>query len=340
MEYDVAIIGAGPAGCAAAIHCCAQGLKTLIISSKKIPVGKEETVPSESIHPGVISLLEQLGAAHCIDTASRGTYRGIEANGERNAFGEDENGAWEGHHINREIFDAGLLETAIKKGVVLMEEKVVDIIMSTGQCATVVTKQGQRYSCKYIIDAGGTQSIAAKKAAFKKVFYSPPLFTWTGVSVGTLDRKSTGHFTQFIPHTKGWTWLAPESNGRCTWTRLETKGDELFTPPEALKDHDQTGRIKKTNRRWQVCRPVCTEQLILCGDAAGVIDPAAGQGILNALLSGVMAANAAHACISKPDFEAFYLAKYDDWFFTRYSENVEKLKSFYALHSIKIFDRE
>jgi flavin-dependent dehydrogenase len=340
MEYDVVIIGAGPAGCAAAIHCCAQGLKTLIISSKKISVEKEEIVPSESIHPGVASLLQQLDAAHCIDTASRGTYQGIEADGRRNAFGEDENGPWEGHHINRAMFDAGLLEIAVKKGAVLAEGTVADIIINTAQRATGITKQGQNFSCKYIIDAGGMQSIAAKKAGFKKVFYSPPLFTWTGVAIGDLDRRSAGNFTQFIPHKNGWTWLAPEPGGRYTWTRLETKGDALFTPPETLKNHEQIGNIKKTNRRWQVCRPVCTEQLILCGDAAGVIDPAAGQGILNALLSGIMAATAAYSCISKPDFEAFYLAKYDDWFFTRYVENVEKLKSFYELHSINIFDKK
>jgi len=338
MEYDVVIIGAGPAGCATAIHCRSQGLRTLIVSSKKTPVEKEAVLPSESIHPGVATLLQQLDASHCIGIASRGTYQGIESNGQRNAFGEDENGPWEGHHINRAMFDAGLLEVAKKKGTVWAEETVVDIITNVGQVATVITKQGQHFSCKYIIDAGGMQSIASKKAGFKKVFYSPPLFTWTGVAIGNLNRRSAGNFTQFIPHKNGWTWLAPESNGRCTWTRLETKGDQLFTPPEALKNHEQIGNIKKTNRRWQVSRPACKEQIILCGDAAGVIDPAAGQGILNALLSGIMAATAAYSCISKPDFEAFYLAKYDDWFFSRYSENVEKLKQFYNQHSIKIFE--
>lgn len=37
IEYDIAIIGAGPAGCAAARECCLRGLRVVIMEKKKIP---------------------------------------------------------------------------------------------------------------------------------------------------------------------------------------------------------------------------------------------------------------------------------------------------------------
>ena len=37
IECDVAIVGAGPAGCAAARECTRKGLKTVIVEKKRIP---------------------------------------------------------------------------------------------------------------------------------------------------------------------------------------------------------------------------------------------------------------------------------------------------------------
>jgi len=37
IECDVAIVGAGPAGCAAARECTRKGLTTVIVEKKKIP---------------------------------------------------------------------------------------------------------------------------------------------------------------------------------------------------------------------------------------------------------------------------------------------------------------
>ena len=85
-------------------------------------------------------------------------------------------------------------------------------------------------------------------------------------------------------------------------------------------------------------RPVCKEGILLCGDAAGIIDPAAGQGILNALVSATMVAKTIHECLTRPEFEALYLAKYDDWYISDYEAKVELLKHFYAEHGVGVFE--
>ncbi|MEO7308280.1 MAG: NAD(P)/FAD-dependent oxidoreductase [Ferruginibacter sp.] len=338
MHFDVIIIGSGPAGCAAAISCRQYGLRTLMITGRN--KNADEDGPSESIHPGVLSILTQLNAANCVAAASQGLYEGVCIHDQFNPLGEDEHGAWKGHHINRKIFDAAFLQVAVEQEVTVLEDEAVADIITTGdRISGIKTNSGSVFSCSYLIDASGHKRIAGKKLKFKESFYSPPLAVWTGVSKNIpassfLFEKSC---TRFIPHSKGWTWLAPESAGRCTWTRLELKGKQEFLPPQELNEYPAT-KIKTTNRRWRLFRPVCKEAVLLCGDAAGIIDPASGQGILNAIVSAGMAAKTVKACMDNPGFEAIYLAGYDEWFINDYEDKVNRLKHFYSLHEISIFE--
>ena len=343
MDFDVVIIGSGPAGCCAALTCIQKGLNVIIISGNKykpVSVG-HGLAPSESIHPGVVSLLAYLNAAHCIEAASRGIYEGIESGMYYNALGADENGPWQGHHINREAFDAALLQTAKERGVKLVEhDPVATLLCIENRITGVVTKAGKHLSGRFVIDASGHKRIAGKTLGFKETFYSPPLAVWTGLCAGvpveTIFPKQ--NYTRFIPHTHGWTWLAPEPGNYCSWTRMEVKGRQQFNPPSMLRDFQLASEIVKSNRRWRLFRPVCKEGLLLCGDAAGILDPAAGQGILNALVSSARAAHTIFACILNPEFEALYLAKYDDWFTTGYLEKVDLLKHFYKQHGVELSD--
>ncbi len=340
MQFDVIIIGSGPAGCAAAISCRQLQLNTLIIAGED-KIDATEYQPSESVHPGVLPLLSQLHAAHCINIASQGIYEGISVNDEYKALGEDENGPWQGHHINRKLFDAAFLQAAIEQGVTVIKDDAVKDIIVTGERITgIATNSGKNYNCKYLIDASGHKHAAGKQLKFKETFFSAPLAVWTGVTKNipadsSLFKKK---YTRFIPKQNGWTWLAPEPPDRCTWTRLEIKGKHEFLPPDELQPYSNEEKIKKTNRRWRVFRPVCKEGILLCGDAAGIIDPAAGQGILNAILAATMAAKTVKNCIANPDFEALYLAGYDEWFINNYEDKMNRLKHFYTLHGIALFD--
>jgi flavin-dependent dehydrogenase len=107
-------------------------------------------------------------------------------------------------------------------------------------------------------------------------------------------------------------------------------------PPEFLKKYSLFGAIKKANMRWRLFRPVCREGVILCGDAAGVLDPAAGQGILNSLCSGIKAAQGVIACLETPEYENIILAQYDDWFYEQYASKVESLSEYYRKHGIDV----
>ena len=59
-------------------------------------------------------------------------------------------------------------------------------------------------------------------------------------------------------------------------------------------------------------RKLSGDNYMLTGDAASLIDPLTGEGIANALLSGVVAAEKAAECLKKGDFSAQILRGYDE----------------------------
>ena len=298
--------------------------------------GTNRASPLESIHPGVSSLLKKIGAAGTELAATRALYTGIYAGGNYTPLGEDENGPWEGMHINRKVFDAQIVSAIENAGVVVQFNSVVDSLLLEGNRVVGIKTASGEIQASYIVDASGKKGFAGKQLNFKRRFFSPLLHCWTGISEykGTfpLDTQAA----HFIPCVDGWTWLAPQPPGHCAWTRLSLKGEKSLLPPDELKDATTIGKIQFANMRWRMFRPVCTEGILLCGDAAGILDPAAGQGIFNALWSGIEAANTVVRCLQQPGYEAVHLANYDDWFVQQFDMKVEKLKAYYEEHGIKV----
>jgi flavin-dependent dehydrogenase len=130
--------------------------------------------------------------------------------------------------------------------------------------------------------------------------------------------------------------LAPHFDEYFTWTSLTTTHQQKPQMPALLNEFQQHGKIYSANMRWRIFRPLCTEGLILTGDAAAVIDPAAGQGILNALWSGIYAGKTAVSCMAHPSYENIYLASYDQWFLEQYETKVFQLRKLYSQHGIQI----
>jgi flavin-dependent dehydrogenase len=207
---DIIIIGSGPAGCAAAATCRQEGLQVLIITEEdeQQEFASSSIGPLESIHPGVSSLLNKIGAAGSEIHSTRALYSGIYANGNYSPLGGDENGPWQGMHIQRNIFNAQLISHLKESGVpVLFNQEVNDFILEDGKVVGIQTRSQNLYA-KYFIDASGKNAIAGKKLKWKRQFYSPPLICWTGISKGDQTFPFNTSAAHFIPGHQQWTWLA------------------------------------------------------------------------------------------------------------------------------------
>jgi flavin-dependent dehydrogenase len=209
---------------------------------------------------------------------------------------------------------------------VLFDARVTDIMIDDAKVSGIILANGQKISCAYLIDASGHKRFAGRYLNFEEELYSQPLICRTGNSLikpGDHPDKGTAVFT---PGKSRWTWEAFSSSDYYTWTKLSVKNSSHIEHPAPGKQ----GRVKGGDMQWRVFRPVVYPGMLMVGDAAGILDPAAGQGILNGLVSGIMGAETVLKCIKQPLIASWYLTQYDSWYIDLFNKKADLLKKRYG----------
>lgn len=334
MHVDVIILGSGPAGVAAAITCCRAGLSVAVVT-KQTTNAPVAPAPVQSIHPGVVSLLQQLALDQTLAESTRSRFDRIQVNGKENHLAPSQEAPWYGHHIDRELWDQALLQHLNQLPIhVLQDTRIPQVTRGSDNAFQVATDQNPALTSDYLIDASGARRLSRHLLQLEEVFLTAPMTCWTG-RARSLNEYPLN--TQFSMQETGWTWLATEDCHVVTWNTLQQVAGNSFQHP--LPQWEQLGNPHAYNVRWRVFRPVCDQQVLLCGDAAGMLDPAAGQGILNALLSGMQAGQCLAACQKEPEMEAWHFAMYDQWFIEQYEQKVSDLAAYYKAAGINILLR-
>ena len=155
LVTDIAVVGGGPAGAAAAIACAQQGLQVLLLERE--PAGHAR--PGDTLHPGIAPLLRQLGAESALAHACGARHAGVwsEWGGPRHftPFGADADGPWLGYQVDRALFDECLLAHAQAQGVVCLRERsALAPIRQAGAVCGLETDAGP-ISARVVIDASG-----------------------------------------------------------------------------------------------------------------------------------------------------------------------------------------
>jgi flavin-dependent dehydrogenase len=337
---DVIVIGGGPAGIAAAITCVQGGLSVMLLTDQsEIDLADAEMLPPEplqSLHPGAQTLLQQLKIEGVIAYASKGTYTGIKTGAKVSPLSTVEEENWTGHHIAPSLFSAFTLLKAKEMGVdVRFSSRANEIICSDEAVTGVVLADGTKLGCKYLIDASGRGRFAGRYLKFAEELLSRPLLSWTGISMDEQGEAPDRELAFFEPNPYGWTWIAYSSNGYHTWTKLADKSNgDAFS--KELSASPQAASIKAANMQWRVFRPLACPGLLLAGDAAGILDPAAGQGILSGLMSGIMAGETVLSCLVNTQLSNWYLSRYHNWFMDHFTHKKDTLTKRYQEMGIDI----
>jgi len=245
--------------------------------------------PGETLHPGLEPLLTQLGVAERLRLESRGRHRGIVSDGTFVPYGSDADGEWRGYQIARRDLDAALLDEAANRGCVLMQpNKAVDVLDDDRICGARLAC-GARLRSRWILDACGGGHWLARRLGLRIRELSPPLIARYGYVRG--ECAALNDAPQFTRRDRTWTWMAQVEQHRYHWARVDPASVDGARP--TLLDHlEADGPTRAADVTWRRVAPAAGEGFFLAGDAALVLDPSGGTGVLRGLMTGIMAAHA------------------------------------------------
>jgi flavin-dependent dehydrogenase len=299
-EFDVIVIGGGPAGSAAAAFCAQRGFSVALIEHKKFPRHK---VCGDIINPNCWPVLEELGVAQAMRALPRQSVRGARFTIPSGVAIDVECRGLEMVAIRRSLFDACLLDNARRCGVHVFESETAREITSAGH---ILTQRGRYLPVEGIIGADGRHSFVARKldlqravragnghVAFQAHFRAP----------AAIDERVELHL--FAGGYCGIARVDQERLNLCIVTNRENgrlHGDvealfartvlrnaafrELGIAPEPLEPLQSAYPLMR--RMNQPCR----DRVWLVGDALRTLEPFTGQGIFFALKTAHLASAA------------------------------------------------
>lgn len=146
---DVAVIGGGPAGLAAAIAARRHGLDVIVADGGQPPIDK---ACGEGLMPDALSALQSLGIA--INRDEGYAFRGIRFLGESGEHVDASFPCGQGIGLRRTLLHKKMIEQAEKVGVTLLWKRCVTGISPEG----VVTAHNTAIAARWIVGADGMRS--------------------------------------------------------------------------------------------------------------------------------------------------------------------------------------
>ena len=329
VKVDVAIVGGGPAGAAAAIQCARSGLQVSVVEQAAFPRHR----PGETLHPGIEPLLERLGVAQSVLSADFLRHHGnwVQWNEDRRfvPFGADATGPWRGFQAWRSEFDHRLLQQAKAFGAKVWQPcRAIRPMIESNQVTGVFTSAGPLYA-SFVIDAAGGRHWLARQLGLRLDFRSPRLVAHYGYTEGSCGERDQA--PAIVADAHGWTWTARVKPKLYQWTRLLLTPTQLppdFLPQEFHALIPQPKRYK-ANVTWRMASPLAGPGYFLIGDAATVLDPASSHGVLKALMSGMMAGHLITQHLGRRQSSQAVIQGYRQWGCNGFNHDVNKLKALY-----------
>jgi menaquinone-9 beta-reductase len=279
---DLAIIGAGPAGAAAAIAAAGRGLDTVLVGPAA-PAGRG----IESVPPEGMATLEILGVR---DLSPRAWFPGIRTPQGFRPFGPvPNNGRSLGAHLDRDALDDSLRLHAVRMGTQWFGQTAVAVRREMSGFK-ILCADDTEFSARRFILATGRRRNLARSLGMRARALSAPLLVATGQRPIGGRRMSAAHF---LLRPDGWLWIAPLGDGRAAWTSAARAG----TP--AADRLAQAGAVSAAT--WLISDPASGVGWLAAGDAVCALDPSWGRGLLFALTSGEAAGLASARAVEESD---------------------------------------
>lgn len=338
---DVLIAGAGPAGASTSIFLSKEGIRHIIIDKTAFPRDKicGDAMSGKTV--GMLRRMDDNWQQHFLAEKNSVISNGIQFISNSSAcldipFRLQDTPASEplGFVSKRINFDNSLFDL-IKSDYAhcMVSTAIEDIEYVNNGLLVKIKQEGQVKTilAKMIVGAEGRGSVVAKKLAHHTVeqkHYSAGIRAYYN-NVAGLHTENYIELHFYKEMQPGYFWIFPLPNGAANVgmgmlssavssqkANLKQMMQDIIDTHPVIKERFKNATLQGKVEGWGLPlgskkRNVSGERFLLTGDAGSLIDPFTGEGIGNAMVSGLVASRQIKKAINANDFSANFLKEYD-----------------------------
>lgn len=342
QDYDVVVVGGGPSGATTATLIAQQGHRVAIFERDHFPrfhIG-ESLIPETYWVLERLNMLPKMKGSHFVKKYSVQFVTSKGKLSEPFYFCDHKpHEASQTWQVRRSEFDHLMLQNAREHGVEVFEGARVHEIVFDGTRATgiKVTRDDETgiedISAKVVVDASGQQSMLIGKLGLREwdpVLKKAALWTYWKGAYRDVGHDEGATIVMQIEGKQGWFWYIPlhddivsigvVASHEYLFRNRGTSDFETIYFEEVAKCPGLTPRLANAERcdifRAQKeysyrSRKAAGDGWVLVGDAFGFLDPLYSSGVLLALKSGQVAADAISEGLKNGDTSAAQLGKWE-----------------------------
>lgn len=303
--YDLAVIGAGPAGAAAAFHAARAGLRVALLDKSEFPRDK---ICGDGLTARAVVELQKLGLEDEVQRRGARIHQfqmtaplGRVVAPLKGATGFPDYA----YVLPRLQLDALLVERAVAAGAELRtQQEVTQWVADEQRISLQIKTPGSTQTLRARLAILATGAHLALAQRMRLLTRKPEMMVASRQYLEGLEQQDTWHLHFGRSTLPGYGWIFPVGNGLANVGiglehrhRNRSLNDDLARylsskPAQIiLKGAKPVAPPRNFPLRWDFLQsPLTAPRMLIAGEAAGLVNPLTGEGIDYALESGHVAA--------------------------------------------------
>lgn len=291
----ILLLGAGPAGAAAALGLRRMGYAVCVVSEWR------RFAALEGVSQRVLDGLRQAGLTRALACANLASPRRVQWNGDEQRVNQE-------FLLDRATFDAAIREDLHAAGIELIAARVQEVETVDG--VTVRLETGETLCADFLVEARGRQApLAGRRQRGPET-----------LSLLNQWQEAPGRPASAVQSlSDGWAWMARLADGRCYWQiTLDAAAACLPSKPQLpdwcarrrgesplvqelfSETAMQPAELHARSSTAILADEVCSANWLRVGDAAMAVDPLSGNGIFQSLSSALQAPAVVNTLLNHP----------------------------------------